>query len=95
MELRNLSTGNRDAEPVMHEFAGTVSAVGPNAGGIFQIGDRVCAWTFDGAQLPSRARVDMDSVARLPDSISLVVGVTLPVALMAAYYALCELAHLR
>lgn len=95
VEVRNLSTGIGDAEPVMHEFAGTVSAVGPKAAEKFQVGDRVCAWTFDGVQIPSRARVDMDSVARLPDSTSLAVGATLPVALMAAYYALYELAHLR
>ena len=95
VEVRNLSTGVVDAEPVMHEFAGTVSAVGPNAGERFQVGDRVCAWTFDGVRLPNRARVDMDSAARLPDSTSLAVGATLPVALMAAYYALYELAHLR
>ncbi len=95
IEVQNLSRGAGGFVPVMHEFAGIVSAVGLDAGRKYQIGDRVCAWTFDGVSLPSRARVDMDCVTRLPESIPLADGATIPVAFMAAYYSLYKLTYLR
>ena len=95
VEVRRFSIGTGDSVPVMHEFAGIICAVGPKVGGKYRVGDRVCAWTCDGVPLPSRARVNVGSVTHLPGSISLTLGATIPIAFMAAYYALCELAHLR
>ena len=95
VEVRKFSTGTGDSVPVMHEFAGIICAVGPKVGDRYRVGDRVCAWTCDEMPLPSRARVDVGSVAHLPGSMSLALGATIPIAFMAAYYALCELAHLR
>ena len=95
VEVQMFSTGIGDSVPVMHEFAGIICAVGLKVGDRYRVGDRVCAWTSDGVPLPSRARVDVGRVTHLPGSTSLVVGATIPIAFMAAYYALCELAHLR
>ena len=95
IEVRRLSTGTRDSVPVMHEFAGTVCAVGPKVEDKYCVGDRVCAWTCDGMLLPNRARINVNNVTHLPGSMSLALGATIPIAFMAAYYALCELAHLR
>ena len=95
VEVRSYSTVTGDSVPVMHEFAGMVSAVGPKVGDNYRVGDRVCAWISRGMALPSRARVNVGSVTHLPESISLSLGATIPIAFMATYYALCELAHLR
>ena len=95
VEVRNFSTVSGDSVPAMHEFAGIISAVGPKVGDNYRVGDRVCAWTSDEMPLPSRARVDVGSVTHLPGSMSLSLGATIPIAFMATYYALCELAHLR
>ena len=95
VEVRRFSTGTGDSVPVMHEFAGMICAVGPKIGDRYRVGDRVCAWTCDEVPLPSRARVHVGSVTHLPGSMSLALGATIPIAFMAAYYALCELAHLR
>ena len=95
VEVRDFSTGTRNSVPVMHEFAGIICAIGPKVEDKYRVGDRVCAWTSDGVPLPSRARVDVGSVTHLPGLMSLALGATIPIAFMAAYYALVELAHLR
>ena len=95
VEVRRFSTGTGDSAPVMHEFAGIICAVGPKVGDRYRVGERVCAWTCDEVPLPSRARVDVGSVTHLPGSMSLALGATIPIPFMAAYYALCELAHLH
>ena len=95
VEVRKFSTETGDSVPIIHEFAGIICAVGQKVGDKYRVGDRVCAWTLDGVPLPNRARVDVGSVTHLPESMSLALGAMIPIAFMAAYYALCELAHLR
>lgn len=44
------SLGQLEASsPIMREFAGIISAVGSEASTKFHVGDRVCAWSLDGA----------------------------------------------
>ena len=95
VEVRSISAGTGDTVPTMHELAGTISAVGRKVGEKYRVGERVCAWTADDLPLASRTRVDVGNVAHLPRSISLGIGAAIPVAFMAAYYALSELAKLR
>lgn len=80
---------------LMREFAGIVSKVGPEAGTKFCEGDRVCGWSHDGAPYANFVRVDVQNISRLPESMSLEDGATVPISFMTAYHGLIELADLQ
>lgn len=79
------------------EFAGTISAIGsrvsPSA--TFRVGDRVCGWSLNKACYASCVRVCSNHLAQVPNSMSLVIGATIPVPFMTAYYSLVEVAGLQ
>lgn len=79
------------------EFAGTISAIGsrvsPNT--TFRVGDRVCGWSLDTACYASCIRVCSNNLAHVPNPMSLVIGATIPVPFMTAYYSLVEIASLQ
>lgn len=81
--------------PVIREFAGIVSNVGSEASTEFHVGDRVVAWSLDGASYASCVRVDQKSVSHLPESISMATGAAIPVPFMTSYYTLVHLADLQ
>lgn len=81
--------------PVVHEMAGIICASGSHRLGKSKIGNRVCAWVLGGQPLPNRVRVNAGCVAYLPDSIPLAVGAAMPLAVMAAFYAIQKFARLR
>lgn len=80
---------------VMCEFTGIVSKVGSMASTKFHVGDRVVAWSLDGASYASCARIDSENVSHLPDSISFEFGAAIPVPFMTAFYSLVHLAGLQ
>ena len=77
------------------ELSGIVSGLGHDAARKFQLGDRVCAWTYDGVVFANYARVEFNNVSRLPDSIPMTLGATIPIPFMTAHYALVEIANLQ
>ena len=85
--------GRIDPSSALSECAGIVTAVGTEVTRL-KISDRVCAW--GGAALyASRVRLPCHNVHRLPDSLSLTTGASLPVAFMTVYHALVQLAGLE
>ena len=75
------------------ECAGVVAGIGSNFQGRFQLGDRVCCWA--GTSYATYTRVHGYNAYRLPDSMSLTIGASIPVVFATAYHCLVELAHLR
>lgn len=86
-----------NSSPSVCEFAGTISAIGsrvsPSA--TFRVGDRVCGWSLNKACYASCVRVCSNYLAQIPASMSLVIGATIPVPFMTAYYSLVEVADLQ
>ncbi len=74
------------------ECSGRVTAIGAKVTG-FAIGDTVMA--IGPAAFSTHVRVDAKGVAKLPGSIDLVAGATLPVAFLTAYYAMVELGRIK
>jgi acyl transferase domain-containing protein/acyl carrier protein len=74
------------------ECSGRITAIGASVTG-FEIGDTVMA--IGPAAFSTHVRVDAKGVARLPGSIDLVAGATLPVAFLTAYYAMVELGRIK
>ena len=81
--------------PVVRELSGIVSALGSSASDRFRVGDRVCAWSYDGPSYANYARVEGNRVSCLSDSITFALGATIPVTFMTAYYAVVEVANLQ
>ena len=77
------------------EFAGTITAVGSKASNRFQVGNRVCGWSYNKSSLASRIQIPGQNIAHLPDSIPLAIGAVIPVSFMSAHYMLVELANLQ
>ena len=79
----------------IRELSGIVSGLGHDAARKFQLGDRVCAWTYDGVVYANFARVEVNNVSHLPDSIPMTLGATIPIPFMTAYHALVEIVNLQ
>lgn len=75
-----------------YELAGTVVTVNQAAG--FSPGDRVCGFTFHGG-LAEKAALLAGNTARLPDSIGVDVGSTLPGGYGTSYHALVDRGRLQ
>lgn len=75
------------------EFAGIVTEVGAQLNGAFERGDRVCG--FGATPYASRVRVQGETVAKLPASLSMTAGASIPVVFATAYHALVDIARLR
>ena len=75
------------------EYAGTVVGVGSDFQNGFKIGDRVCG--FVGTPYASRIRVNGHLVSRLPESIPMTIGASIPVVFATAYYGLVEMGRLE
>ncbi|KAI9665472.1 MAG: Type I Iterative PKS [Alyxoria varia] len=64
------------------ELSGEIISVGKNVTTV-STGDRVCAWAF--AVFSNRARVPAQNVHKLPNTVSLATGASMPAAFAAAY----------
>ncbi|MCJ1245405.1 hypothetical protein MMC30_002609 [Trapelia coarctata] len=98
LDPRDIATATGQSNPptpILRELAGIVSAAGSKASRKFRVGDRVCALIYQAAPYASSARVDSESVFRLPDSLSLAMGAAIPVALTTAYHCLVGLGGLQ
>lgn len=80
---------------ILQAFSGTVSVAGSSVKNRYQVGDRVCAWTFGEALLANRIRVDYDSVSKLPESVKWSSAASIPIPFMTAYYVLVEIGDLQ
>ena len=75
------------------EATGTVTEVGHEARQMFKIGDRVCAFGYDG--LTTTSNVDHHLVQRIPDGMSLEHATAIQVSYTTALYALRDIAQLQ
>ncbi|KAL2119996.1 hypothetical protein VTJ04DRAFT_6957 [Mycothermus thermophilus] len=75
------------------EASGVVTAVGSDVVG-FQVGDRVAAFTPQGAYA-TRTRTKASLAFKLPKDITFEAAASLPLAYVTAYYGLVELARLN
>lgn len=81
-----------NSESISGEYAGRVTKVGAQLEGSFRVGDRVCGI---GKAYASIIRSDGRAVCRLPDSMSLTLGASIPIVFATAYYALVDVARLQ
>jgi NADPH:quinone reductase-like Zn-dependent oxidoreductase len=82
----------RKPDSLSGEYAGTVTKVGARLDDEFRIGDRVCGM---GEAYASNVRVDGRTACRLPESMSLVLGASIPIVFSTAYYAMVDVARLQ
>ena len=75
------------------ECSGYVTRVGRNFQNQFQTGDRVVC--FAGTPYATHSRVSGWNAIKLPDSISLTIGASIPVIFATSYHCLVEVAHLQ
>ena len=78
---------------IADECSGVVLEVGSTARNSFQVGDRVCA--VGGGAYASSSVVKMHNTYRIPDTMSLEVAASIPVAYTTAYYSLKSVANLQ
>lgn len=84
-----------DSVPIIHEFAGTVRAIGSNAQTAVKIGDAVVGWNLHGLAYVNHPRTDICNVTRMPSNWSFPVATAMAIPLIAGYYSLIEIAKLR
>ena len=75
------------------ECSGYVTQVGSNFRSQFRAGDRI--FCFAGTPYATHSRVCGWNAVKLPDSMSLTIGASIPVVFATAYHCLVELAHLQ
>lgn len=78
---------------IADESSGIVLEVGASAKNSFQVGDRVCA--VGGGAYASSSIVKMHNACTIPDTMSLEVGASIPIAYTTAYYSLHTVANLQ
>jgi NADPH2:quinone reductase len=76
------------------EISGTVSKLGPNVSGL-KVGDRVATFVEKGGGYAQKAVAPANIVMRLPDTISLEVGATLPIQPLTGYHMLYTVHSLK
>jgi NADPH:quinone reductase len=76
------------------EISGTVSKLGPNVTDL-KVGDRVATFVEKGGGYAQKAVAPANIVMRLPDSISLEVGATLPIQPLTGYHMLYTVYSLK
>ena len=84
------ATGKEASEPLGHECAGLITAVGNSVVQALKIGDRVVCHAR--GTLRNFIRLPATSVQMLPDNLSFTLGASIPVAYTTAYHALFRVA---
>ncbi|KAL8902296.1 MAG: hypothetical protein Q9207_004780 [Kuettlingeria erythrocarpa] len=95
-ETSNLGlTSTASGRLTLHEFAGTVSAVGEKAQNEFCIGDRVHAWSLSPSSYATYSLTNAQQLCRVPKEWDTSLAAASVAPIMKAYYALVEVADLR
>ena len=96
LNFRNLMVALGQLEgfhQMVNECSGIVLEVGTSAKSSFEVGDRVCM--VGGDAYASSSVVSMHNACVIPDTMSLEVAASLPIAYTTAYYSLCTIADLQ
>ncbi|KAI1805191.1 hypothetical protein F4811DRAFT_517009 [Daldinia bambusicola] len=88
-----VSSGRFDANNLSSEYAGTVTAVGTDAGDLFRVGDRV--YGMGRGQFGNYTRVPAAFAQKLDAQDDFIEAATMPLVYMTAVYAFDHLARVR